>query len=1270
MTEPGLVDRQGLLEWVNKAEARSELPRLIRRLILESTPASVQIGMPAEEGIQSRGWDGTVRSPENIRWVPEGLSLWELSTNTKAGQKATSDYSKRLTTPDSSPTSDAAYVALIPRPWTQREEWASIRSHDGRWREVRAYGVDDVITWLEASPATHLWLSEIVGLNPYGRMTAETRWANWRTRTDPPFTHEFVLAGRGQQADDLVERLAGSPSITTISCTSLDEVRAVVAAVAVRADASGEGRLLARMVFVDDLASWRSLIVLRSPLVLVPMRTEFADEVPSDCPHHVVVPLARSDADITVLDIDAGKGASALQAAGIPEDSADALGRLARRSLSALRRSLSVHPELRTPPWASPPVPAAVRAALLAGHFADERDADRQILSDLAGADYETIRQSLVDLSSQDDPLVCLVDGSWHLVSAEDAWLQLSHHLTPDDLQRLARAVDLILGEKDPALELDPENRWQAPLHGKTRRFSDDLRSGLAETVTLLGARGAKVRGPGGCTGADSASYIAGNLLSTANADETGRLWGSLSPMLPLLAEAAPDTFVEAVRVMLRNEVLTEQILGASHTGSTFLSATPPRVGLLWALEVLACSPEYLGAAADVLARLDPISARDRYTSAPSDSLSRIFCVWHPETGATAEQRLEVLDGLRQRHPDCARRLLLSLLPEQGPTQFPIHRPKFRDWEPADEVVTFGDHDALIAEIVDWLIEDASNSEQGWVDLLQPLPFLPQPGLDALVTAFETLAANRSITAEARATLWKRLSSIVQIYRPRSDGDETQPSPILDRLDRIGAGFAPSIALHRGHQLFAEFWPHIQGHSRDDDEEAYDAALAEQRREVLPTIYREHGIEAVQDLSSEASRPWVVSDPLAQIGGHQIDTELLPYLSEAAEERDHLLALNYFTRRFRHGGWQWLDELVSTEELNDHQIALLLLASWDFPRSWERAGSLDSAIAAKYWKLFNPQLGLTMDSPQVEVAAEMLVARQRFGAALMCTHHGHTTGRLESGLAAQLTACILGAFQAAQFIDPEIEDSQDWYSYYITESLNLLRAHREIVGDDTVSRLEWAFLPALEDHSPTILHEQMAKSAPAFVEVIKRVYLPTHRDPTTDVPPSERESVAIQNTYRLLRSWRHVPGTQDDGSIDPQRLSQWIAEARHLLEGADRLNVGDEHIGKVLVKAPSDPDGVGIPVVVRDLLEDIDSPAIRRGIQVELFNRRGATVRAPTAGGEQERAVAGNYRQLANQFANRWPQTAQIYRNLADGYENLARREDDDAERVRQGIWH
>ena len=1267
MTDPGLVGRRGLLSWADNAEARSELPRLIRNLILETTPASVRIGMPAGEGIQSAGWDGTVRSPEEFRLVPEGLSLWELSTNKNVTSKADQDFEKRLSTLDNSPTRDAAYVALILRTWARREEWASSRARDGRWREVRAYGVDDVVTWLEAAPATHLWLSERLGLHPYGRVTAETRWANWTSRTDPPLTHEFVLAGRGQEVDNLVERLGKSPSIMTIGGASLDEVQAFVAAVGVQAESRGEGRLLARMIFVDELAAWRRLITSPSPLVLVPIRTEFADDIPPDCPHHVVVPLARIDADITIPDIDAEEGARALQAAGIPEESADGLGRVARRSLSALRRSLAAHPELRIPPWASSPVPPPVRATLLAGHFADERDDDRQILSDLAGANYETIRETLADLSSQDDPLVCLVHGSWHLVSAEDAWLQLSQHLTPDDLQRLARAVDLVLGEKDPALELDPDNRWQAPLYKKTRRSSDDLRRGLAETVTLLGARGEKITGPGGCTGAASAAYITGNLLGAANADKTGHLWASLSPLLPLLAEAAPDIFVGAVREMLRNETLADQYLGAGHTGSTFFTATPPRVGLLWALEALACSPEYLGGSADVLALLDPITANDSYPSAPSDSLSRIFCAWHPETGATAEQRMEVLDALRERHPSCAWRLLLSLLPRQVLVQVPLHRPTFRNWEPIDQCITYGEYAIFVAGVVARLIKDASNDEQRWIDLVRPLPSLSQPALDTLLAVFETLAADQSITAETRTTLWKRLSSIIQIHRPRDADDKTQPSPILDKLEKIAASLATSVPIHRAHQLFAERWPHIEGHSRDNDERAYDAALVSQRSEIITTIYREHGIDAVRDLSSEADFYWIVSDPLAQIADHKIDIELLPCLSDAAEGRDRYLAFNYFTRRFQNEGWQWFNQLLADHNLDDNQAAQLLQTSHDFPRSWEMADLLGSTIANAYWKIIDPRLGLAFESADIEYAAERLATIRRFGAALECVHHGTNAGMLEPRLAAQITALTLESFQAAHFIDPEFENNRVWYSYNLSDSLELLRVHRDSVGDDRVARLEWAFYPALEEHSPALLHEQMAKNAAVFVEIVKSAHLPSNRDLGGNKRPSGIDPL-IQNSRRLLWSWRHVPGTRDEGTIDPDELHRWIVEARQLLEEAGLLNIGDERIGRVLVAAPPDSDSIGIPKVVRDLLESVDSPALRRGVHIELLERRGVTVRAMTAGGEQERTLAADYRQLAKHFANRWPQTAQIYRDLADGYENSARREDEEAERVRQGI--
>jgi hypothetical protein len=102
MTQPGLIDRRGRLNWADSIGARSELPRLIRRLILETGKGVVEFGFPAGEGVSAASWDGTVRSSEDAPYVPAGLSLWELSVEKSPGGKADGDYAKRTSTPDAS----------------------------------------------------------------------------------------------------------------------------------------------------------------------------------------------------------------------------------------------------------------------------------------------------------------------------------------------------------------------------------------------------------------------------------------------------------------------------------------------------------------------------------------------------------------------------------------------------------------------------------------------------------------------------------------------------------------------------------------------------------------------------------------------------------------------------------------------------------------------------------------------------------------------------------------------------------------------------------------------------------------------------------------------------------------------------------------------------------------------------------------------------------------------------------------------------------------
>src|SRR5690606_20158460 len=141
------------------------------------------------------------------------------------------------------------------------------------------------------------------------------------------------------------------PGITTLTGPSLDEISAFLAAHTVAAERRGEGQVLARMVFVDELITWRRLAEFTRPLILIPRDPEFAKELPQGSPHTVLVPVGGDDGDINLDPLASRAVAECFKAAGVQEEEARELGQLARRSLTALRRSVATKASLHRPLW-------------------------------------------------------------------------------------------------------------------------------------------------------------------------------------------------------------------------------------------------------------------------------------------------------------------------------------------------------------------------------------------------------------------------------------------------------------------------------------------------------------------------------------------------------------------------------------------------------------------------------------------------------------------------------------------------------------------------------------------------------------------------------------------------------------------------------------------------------------------------------------------------------------------------------------------------------
>ena len=1263
MSRPGFADRNKLAGWADTRQSQAELPRLVRRLILESVPNVVQVGMPAGEGVAAGKWDGTVRSAGGNAWVPDGLSVWELSVNGSPGVKANDDYGKRSDTPDGSPVDECTYVEAILRPWTARADWATDRRAEGKWKDVRAYGLDDIEAWLESAPITWAWFSEELGLSPYGMRTAETWWDAWASQTSPSIPPDLVLAGRDAAVAATSSRLNG-PGITTIGGASLDETCAFLAAMAVKADTDGNGRMLARLAFVDDLLTWRSLIDSPRPLILVPMEAEFAREVPSGSAHCVLVPVTGTGlADITLPALDATRATAALKAAGMDDDKkADRAGRLARRSLTALRRNLATNKALHRPAWAELPIPRDVRAALLAGSWHDQQDGDQSILAELAGEDYDSFREKAVRLASEADPFILKVGPARHLVSAFDAWLLLAEQLTDDDLKRFESAVATVLGEDDPALELPASDRWKAGLEGKVRAFSSELRQGLARSLALLGVHGGVLTMSGGISGSDWANYLVRSLLKAANEDPSGVRWSSLSGVLPLLGEAAPGALLDAVAAGSAGSDPVMARLFTDQNDDGLFSADSPHTGLLWALEGIAWSSKHFGAAVDALARLEELDPGGRLSNRPIASLVSIFCPWHPENSVSPERRLKVIDAVRKRHETVAWKLLLSMLPEFRGVHSPTREPDYWDWKPAQVPVTTVEWLGLVSAVVDRCMSAAGHDGERWSAFLAHYADLPANDRLRAVEALTEVVEAHDVAQPDRTVLWNALRDLVGQHRQFADADWALPTEELIPLDDLIGKLTPSAAYPRHEWLFQQHRPHFDGARLRDDYPAYDAALAERRRDTMREIEAEGGLDAVRRLAASAEVSWSVGIALAE-ACPTYDDELLPLL-ESDSASDLQLAGQYYSQRFRDEGWDWLDALVARQD-GEASIrrARLLLAAREFPAAWERAEGQGGSVDDDYWRNFVPY-GLGGDFQHVEHVADKLIRVGRNAAAMDLLGVYSRRDGVDEVTRADLVATGLEAL----LVSGEDAEVRRLSSSDFEEMFALLERNRDAVGVDRVARLEWGFLAAL-GYEPDVpaLQEALAESPDFFVEIVCEVYRPRNRAADEeDVEPADGGARA-RNGYRLLSSWTRPPGLVD-GHLDADRLRTWVDAAKTLLEEHDRLEVGLVHLGHVLVSAPVEADGTWPSEVVRDLFEELHSEQLESGFDTEVRNSRGVTSRGLEDGGAQEEALASKYRTDADRFADEWPRIAAILRNIALSYDADARRNDDSAERFRQGL--
>jgi hypothetical protein len=134
----------------------------------------------------------------------------------------------------------------------------------------------------------------------------------------------------------------------------------------------------------------------------------------------------------------------------------------------------------------------------------------------------------------------------------------------------------------------------------------------------------------------------------------------------------------------------------------------------------------------------------------------------------------------------------------------------------------------------------------------------------------------------------------------------------------------------------------------------------------------------------------------------------------------------------------------------------------------------------------------------------------------------------------------------------------------------------------------------------------------------------------------------------------------DEIQLQEPQLLAWVKDVQALAIEHDCIDSANYTIGEFCGRTKRD-DGAEWPALpVRNLLEEIHSERLEAGFHTGVYNKRGATWRDFSDGGTDERELANGYKLLASQYATEWPRTSALMSELANTYQQEAKRQDED----------
>jgi len=874
--------------------------------------------------------------------------------------------------------------------------------------------------------------------------------------------------------------------------------------------------------------------------------------------------------------------------------------------------------------------------ATIIGSWNAGSDDDKAIIIEFTGENINNWEFNIKNLMHYHNKILHFNNGHWKINNRKQIFLKYASRFFDSDLDKLESIAVKVLKEIDPMFELKPEDRYSASFYGKTPKYSKDIKNGISEILALLAVNEEKLSM---CSNYKASQTVNSIIIELFN-DSDWKLWASLNDILPILAEAAPEQFLNAITNSLsKSECPFDELFkqeGKGITGWNYMT------GLYWALETLAWSEDYFIRTISILAELATHDPGGKFMNRPENSIVMILLPWFPHTLVSFEKRLNVLKIIRKDFPDIAFKVFLQLLPSKYQTTHGTNKPHYRnpvdkEWNPNISNVEYYNHCNEYTKIA---LELAFTDKKYLLDLLNHIDNIPNERFQDL---FDYLLSDKIVNTpeEERFHIWEILDLTLHKHRRFKKAQWAFNEDIINKLQNVVNKIKPNNPKYLYRQLFSNN-DHFY-FSEDDNWENYMKEIEKARTKAIKEIYDNNSVEGILEFASFVEDKYKIGFSLWVINKNIKNTILPEYLDSTDVNKKQIIK-GFINGCFSNEKEEWI-KTFNFSIWGKNQICSLLLNIAYHEKIWYLAESLLGDSINIFWENIYESPHAMYGDLNIAIDNLMKYKRPLFAAEIIYIHYYRNKEFLKDKA---LSALISGISSN--------ENINNLDTHCIAELITLLQNEKEI-DQEKLFQIEWAYLDLLDidyGKEAITLHKYLSTEPSFLLDILKLLYKSEKGDKTKS-KIKEKSQAAINNAWQLLHEWKNVPGINDDNVFSESFFMEWFNTVKEMCKEEGYLYVAMYNIGKVLFYTPKDESGLWINKKVAQLLNDKESNDLRSGYCNEIFNSRGAHFVDET--GSEEKNIAKYWRNRSKELEDEgFTYFAASIKELSDRYEYDAKR--------------